>query len=51
MDTLSLGGGLSYFDGNFASKVELFTSVEQTLPNGPFGENAYVEDESSASSS
>ena len=42
-DTFSLGGGLSYFDGDFTNKGEFFAPVEQTLPGGPFGENAYAE--------
>ena len=42
-DTFSLGGGLSYFDGDFTNTGEIFAPVEQTLPDGPFGENAYVE--------
>jgi hypothetical protein len=43
-DTLSLGGGLSYFGGDLSNDAELFAPVEQTLPDGPFGENAYVEE-------
>ena len=42
-DTFSLGGGLSYFDGDFTNTAEIFAPFEQTLPDGPFGENAYVE--------
>ena len=42
-DTFSLGGGLAYFDGDFTNTAEIFAPLEQTLPDGPFGENAYVE--------
>ena len=41
--SFSIGGGLSYFDADFTNKTELFAPVEQTLPDGPFGENAYVD--------
>ena len=40
-DTLSIGGGLSYFDVQFTSQAAVFAPIARTLPDGPFGENAY----------
>jgi hypothetical protein len=42
-ESLSIGAGLSYFDGVFTNKAELFAAVEQSLPDGAFGPNAYLE--------
>ncbi len=44
-ETLSIGAGLSYFEGNFTSGAGLFAAVEQSLPQGTFGPNAYVEEQ------
>jgi long-subunit fatty acid transport protein len=41
-DAVSFGAGVSYFDGAFTNKAEAFALFEQSLPDGIFGENAYV---------
>ncbi len=43
-ETISIGAGLSYFKGNFASRSGLFAAVERSLPEGPFGPNTYDEE-------
>ena len=40
-DTISLGMGFSYFQGDFRLDQELYMPVEETLPEGLFGPNAY----------
>ncbi len=40
-DALSLGIGLSYFDGEFDLQAEASLPIDETLPDGLFGPNAY----------
>ncbi|HXV59721.1 MAG TPA: outer membrane protein transport protein [Vicinamibacteria bacterium] len=42
-ESFSVGGGVSYFDGSLRSTVDIFAAVDETLPQGPFGGNAYRE--------
>ncbi len=41
-ETFSLGAALAYFDAIFTTKADVFAPVEETLPDGAFGENAYL---------
>ena len=41
-ETFSVGAALAYFDGVFTTKADVFAPVEETLPDGAFGENAYL---------
>jgi long-chain fatty acid transport protein len=43
-ESLSIGAGLSYFDSVFTNRVELFAAVGESLPDGAFGPNTYVEE-------
>ena len=42
-DTFSLGLGASYYQGELRLEQELYPPVDETLPQGLFGANAYVE--------
>ena len=41
-DSLSLGLGLSYFDGKLDTRTEFYAPIVETLPEGPLGPNTYV---------
>ena len=41
-ESLSLGLGLSYFDGKLDTRTEFYAPIAETLPEGLFGPNAYV---------
>jgi len=43
-DAFSLGLGVSYFQGTFRMDNDLYLPVDETLPEGFFGPNAYVSD-------
>jgi hypothetical protein len=40
-ENLSLGAGFAYVVGSLLSQSDIFIPIEQTLPDGPYGENAY----------
>ena len=41
-DTFSLGLGLSYLEGSFRMDQDVYLPVDETLPEGFFGPNAYL---------